>query len=611
MNSTERLTCCLCHREFSIYDHIDTLEKIKKRYGEYAETTVCNVCPDCLKKKPKVRKISEQRVQIAARDSYKGLIYIFWTLFLISILAQFYSLISKKLNLPNFRFSWYVSAHLAIVLFSFRFPYIRSTAKYLLRPPWIELILILFVSFFIPSFRNIFYSYFPNRNLKFVITVLFVIALYLELNIIRFVVDLALLKRYSKLRSMNLGFLIYPILILLIFLSPFYLGSIKINPSSYINVIKPESVDKIYEEEITAGSVDKMIALKYFYEGKYSSSLGTRKGFVESLEYYRKALELIPNFSTAYSEMAFSYANLAKISDEAKYGKAEVDGYMNKAEEMLKLAEAINQRNPTLIAVDLVIQFAKSEIYLSNRIKFRLTDVEINYYQSNLNYARAEGLKKLAAIADQLGFTDKVFLAEAVLTEDNIKRGSLLATILRKIAPDDAQIHNLLGITYFLINDTESAKKMFERAIRLSHDFGKAHINLALVYPKKQTKILFKEAVSKDKDVKNLAQYYSILFSIMNSLRWLYILLGIAWFSGNAILSVRFIPKTQNGFIDLEAFEKNREQIQIWIEKKTRKFSTWISIIFMTTYGLFELYIHLIKPVNSIEYMFPIRFPFF
>lgn len=614
---TERKRCCLCPQEFSISDHTTALresglEKIQRQYGDLALTAMRVFCPDCLKKKPKIKRTTEDKLLVSHRDLTKGLYYFFLGLVFITFFALLYSLTKKRFNLPNFPFAWYIGIHIVIVLMSFTFEYFRTNIKALFESfsgVAKSLSIVLLMSFLVPSFRHIFYSYFPTMTSKVAITFVFVIAVYLE----KYLIEISLLRLFSRYRSflLNLFTSYAAIIILLSFLSPFYLGVIKMSSSSGTGVIKAEAVDKIYEKELTSKTADEAIARRYFNDGKQSAGKGTRAGFLDSIQLFKMALELKPTFSTAYAEMAYSYTSIAKLIEIADNDRKKIEVNYKNAREAVEHGQNLNQQNPTLLAVDLLNEYIKAQFYLSHKAEYKLTTDEIHTWLSKIDWAEGEGLNKLMELSKKEGVTDKVLLAEAMLTEDRIRKGSLLLTIIEKIDADNAVVHNLLGLVYYLVNDKDSAKKILERAKRLSPDFSKPYINLALVSSKKEVRALYKEGSLKDKDSSIIANYYTNLFLIMRVLQWFLFGLVITLAVGSVVISQICLPKTNQGDVDFEAFENNFTEIKKKAQKASSKFSMAINSTLIVTYGIFELYIHFIQPINGIDHMFPVKYPFF
>lgn len=607
----EHRKCCLCGREFPVFEHLTAgrLEKLNRKYGELAATAIHCICPNCIEThRPKIKKVSGDKVIIKRWDPLKGMIRLFIFLALISVISLVYSLMANLFSLRNLPFNFYISIHIIIVVLSCLFKAFRSTVKDLFKPPWggliVLIIIISSITFFVPSFRHIFYSYLPTMNWKVVITIGFIITLCLEIQLIQ----ICLSRLFSRYRNslLNQGLTFFGIIILFSFVSPFYFGVIKMNPRVE-RTIRSETVDNVYEERFpTEKEAPREAARRYFVKGKQHAAKGNRTGFAKSIQQYKRALELIPNFSSVYAEMAYSNISIAKILEEAGAEKRKIEENLKKAEEAIKQAKKVNQQNPTVFAVDLLVQCIIAKFYILHKHSHDQV-----HEWAKIEWVKGDGLKKLRKLAQGVRSTDKVYLAEAILTEDRMKKGSSLLTIIEKLDSDNAEVHNLLGLVYYLVNNKESARRMFERAKRLSPEFGKPYLNLALVYSKKETPRLYKEASTKDNDLRPLAEYYSNLFKNMRRLRWFYVSLVIVWFFGGIVFGQRYLPKNSHGAIDLEAYEKNLTDIQKEIQRGTRKFTLSLLLLFIGTYITFETWIHLIKPINGLSHMFPVGYPFF
>jgi tetratricopeptide (TPR) repeat protein len=583
---------------------MDRLLAAGMQYGEKAAVLLNCICPAC---SGNISYDSPKRLFLQAhplpggspRNSpwpplQKGELNAGYTLFLlfvssvfISLVANTYSLAAKVYSLPNLPFNYYLASHIVIGLSSYIF--FRTTNRDIVALSWNSLIysiiMVLPITFFVPSFRNVFYSQFSTKCLEVVITPLFILALCVEFQLIKLGV--------SRVNYWPRFSLLVRVIILLSFVTPFYLSVVKINRTADAGTIMSVKAVKVFHEKMAHSEAGR----RYFIDGKEYAAKGNRAGFIKSIQLYRMALELIPNFSSAYAEMAYSYASIARILDEAGAEKRRIEECLKRAEDAIRQVKTINHRNPTVFAVDLLVQYIIAKHYLSHKWKHKLSHDKFHQMRYKIEWSKADGLDELRKLAENVGLTDKVCLAEAILTENRIKKGSSLLTILEKFDSDNAEVHNLLGLVYYLVNDKDSAKKMFERAKKLSPDFGKPYINLAIVYPKKEASRLYIEASHKDGDLKSLTIYYCSLFKVQKWLWRFYV--GLAIVFGAFTIVIKYPIKSTKSQINPEA---------------TKKFSTLrfrCNLLFIITYGAFEIYIHFIRPINGIDYMFPIGFPFF
>ncbi len=486
-----------------------------------------------------------------------------WTLVVGSLLVGVYSLASRYLPfaLPNFPFYSYILIHV-LVFFSIpkRFVF-----------PFIALVL---VNFAFPGFRNTFFSHFGSPTWMFLITLLFVLSGYGECILILRV----LLGSTTASSPGRILFSVFLTMVLYLgIVSPFYLGVVKPGPYKSTRGASDEGYryDKVYEEKvITEKTADREAGRRYFVDGKMWASKGCRSAFVKSIEIYTRATELIPRFSSAYAEIAYSYASIAKILREANGSVKQIEENEHKARETADKAEKINPDNPHLWGVKAIL----------------------NYYSGNQKEAESS-LQKARKLAEKQGYTDRVLQAMSYLAINRVEKVSYQLAI-KEIKPDDAEVLNLLGLGYYETNNLEAARKAFERAKNLSTGFGKPYLNLGLVHASKEYPALCREASDKDDDIKQLSGYYANLYEWT---RWLW-----RFYVGLFIL---FILR----FLLLALKYANQETQQISAEgfQKIRRLCRGFAITFLSTYCVFEVYVHVIRPMNGVDHMFPVSFPFF
>jgi tetratricopeptide (TPR) repeat protein len=274
-----------------------------------------------------------------------------------------------------------------------------------------------------------------------------------------------------------------------------------------VRVIPAYKIDDLYDEQaqLRGGiETDRRIAVEYLAVGKERASQGNRAGFVESIGWYKMALELAPDFSTAYAEMGYSYASIALILRETESDADSIDQYLKSARRCIDQARRINENNPTVYASDAIL----------------------HYYMNQKNEAR-ETLKRAEEVAKKEGFTDRVLLAMAIVAGDKNLKVSCLERAV-EIDPDNAELHNLLGISYYCNGDNKRAGQMFERAARLSPGYGKPYLNLALIHPGRRSE-LHDEALKRDKDVEFIARYLTRVIRIKQRVGVVLSALGLMW----------------------------------------------------------------------------------
>jgi len=524
------------------------------------------------------------------------LFFLFLFLFWVSIIALLTPDVAKQFNLAvpvYYYIGILIATHMIIVGLSFKVEIFRTDIKKLFKPPWVDLILKLFftlvMTFFWPSFRMPFYFYIPDNYCKAVATLLFIFIFLFEIQFILFCT--------SKITRWMIVAYLWCLCVLIVIFSPFYFFRIILTSGTDTRTIISLNPTEIYQEQRAHNEAGR----RYFIYGKQYAAKGNRAGFIKSIQFYKKTLDLLPNDGLSYAELAYSYASIAKILQDVGAEKRRIEENLKKAEDAINQAKRINHQNPTVFAVDLLIQYTIAQYYITHRREYDLSHDKFRQMKYKIERSKGDGLNELGTLSKSVGVTDKVYLAEAILTENRIKKGSSLLTILEKFDSDNAEVHNLLGLVYYLVNDKDSAKKMFERAKRLSPDFGKPYLNLALVYPKKEAFRLYTEASHRDRDLKSLASYYSNLFEVT---KWLWrVYVGIV-----IVFVFRFFAIMDK--YDDPSNPKNVQTNPEGFKKAGRLFFRCI-LLFIITYVSFEIYIHLIRPINGIDYMYPIGFPFF
>jgi tetratricopeptide (TPR) repeat protein len=243
--------------------------------------------------------------------------------------------------------------------------------------------------------------------------------------------------------------------------------------------------------------------------------------------------------------------------------------YYEEGLKAIEKAEEINVFNPVVMAVKLLSAYTRVKYYLSHIKEFKIHLNVVDDLEKAVYKIKVDRIKELEEVCKKRGFIEKFFLVKAMLTENPIERASLLLTILERFDPDNAEVHNLLGVTYYFLNNKNLALEMFERAKRLSPNFGKPYLNLGL----------YKEASDRDVDLEPLVSYYSILLEVKEKLLTFY---SVLIFSCMIFFSLNY-----------------------------RRLFFLCSFLIMVTYIAFEIFIHFVRPINDIDHMFPVSFPFF
>lgn len=600
------MKCSICGKYFTWEDYLERFQDLSLDINEVS----VQFCPACIEKTLNERNLLYNSLKTNREESIflrpdipnfqrdfsfpqspsiskeeimrKTVSFFFWLLTIISICVFTYSTIYKLLgepsNLPHFPFYPYIIAYACLILLV---QFSRFSPL---------LLIVVLINFGVPSFRGTFFSHFGSTIWMIIVTIMFILSNIASLFIFfnSLVQRLALPKSSSMKREIGiLPSLFLTIVLYFGLISPFYLGTIK--PGPFHKGVEPEiyRVDHVFEEVITAKSADRQTARQYLLDGKRKAALGNKAGFVDSIQFYKMALELIPNFSTSYAEMAYSYASIGRILKEAKDDSGLIKENFRMGREAISIAYKHNPDNPTVYGVKAILE----------------------YFMGNKDEAQND-LKRAISLAEEGGYSDRVLQAMAILEKKKKKKIEYLLGIqvemekhtdnleLRDLYRNSAELHNLLGISYYQIGNKTKATLLFERAIRLNPKYGEAYLNLALVYSTKDRPKLYKNATEKDPNFRHVANYYSKLWNVQKWLRRFYLFLLALFVVKLFIFSSRgFDPRTNT--IRPEYLHRMKTMFLRYV------------LIFICTYGIFELYIHILHPINTISHMFPVKFPFF
>jgi tetratricopeptide (TPR) repeat protein len=562
---------------------------IKKHLAEAARKA--NINEEQERQKAFQKKISEKEM--------KAQKLLFNILLFTSIAVTAYSIISKtipylKLQIP---FDFYIIGYallivVALIIYAI---YLKSignvkikkkiffkvyTLKYLKNPFGLIIVLI---NFGFSGFRNIFFSQFQEYIFVILFTILFVASNVASISVFydwfyqKFFTSLKV-ERISNeehgilvLKSAFLSLLLYVGLV-----SPFYLGVIE--PGIYKGSIEPEpyKIDHIYVEELKEGVADRQIGRQYYLEGRRSQNLGTIEGFNTALIFYRKSLELIPEFSTVYAEIAYSYASLGRINFTELQNTNKASDYYSKAKLVIDSAMNITSQNPTVTAVSSILA----------------------YFSGNRKDA-IDFLTKTRDNAKLYGYSDKVILAMAFLEKRDIDKVKYFKAIL-EVEPDNAEILNFLGMAYYKIGNEGKAKEYFERTIRLSPKYIEASINMGLVNSDKEK--IYADIIQRESEFQQVAKEYLTVYLIQKYLRLFYLILLL-------LIIIRVLYNSVKIY-DINTGLMRTEKVQK-VLKMYRIFVLICLAAFIITYLSFEGYIHFVNPINTFGHLFAVKFPFF
>jgi len=583
-------TCAKCYTTFNILESADFLAKIG--LTDYPPSLL-EYCPKCLaevylaslgktdninntytpKPSSQQKPISnyqntniDKPLQIPQLTPFTKSLAII--LSVLSVFILIYSLILRyfpQITLPDFPFYTYV------VIFSLLVFFIRVS-----KGAGIIFLVIIVANFFTPHFRNLFYSYFGSTWIKIVFTLFFIYS-FLSLTNLFYVFFLnSFLPKWgtitqNKLSVASLKALIPTFILYFAVMSPFYLGAIQPGGDPEVTLNKVQT-DPIFDSltNITQETADVEIARQYFNEGKEAADLGTIEELNRSFQFYQKAIELVPQFSTAYAEIAYSYGAISRIKKSIDKKSEESKTYMNKARIALDVAKERNPNNYTIYAVE-----------------------SINEFISDNEKAAKENLNKALEMAGSSGLNERMLQAMSYLGKSKVQSLSYLITIKDSISPNSAEIHNLLAVKYYQIGNLEKTKEMAERAILLSPKYDEPYFNIALGAEKRIEKTsIYDRIVEMQSDYASKAEHFKKL------IKWQYGFRITFWIMFSIFL-FRFLYLA--GSVMMKKI--NPEKLGLML---IRSF-----FLFTVIFGSFELYIHYLNPVNSLTHLFPVSFPIF
>jgi TolB-like protein/Tfp pilus assembly protein PilF len=193
------------------------------------------------------------------------------------------------------------------------------------------------------------------------------------------------------------------------------------------------------------------VAYSLFLEARDQRRLGTVDSYDKSIAIYKRVLEIDPNYSPAWDEMAAVYQNQANTGL-----RPAAEGFRLAREAALAAIEADPSYAPALGTLAFMAQ----------------------YYDVDLA-AATEYLQRALELAP----TDSSLIGSAGMLLKNMGRAEEgLASIEYKVALDplSAAWQYTLGIAYLSAAQYDDAVRSFETTLRLSPEFSLAHYNLGV-----------------------------------------------------------------------------------------------------------------------------------
>lgn len=188
----------------------------------------------------------------------------------------------------------------------------------------------------------------------------------------------------------------------------------------------------------------------WYQKGYYAGNLQTKGGFLQSVEYYQKAIAADPGYASAYAGLARSYAKLPSYSAQPDYERA---------------------RTAALKAVSLDDGLADAHISLGMVVLI----VDRNYARAEREFRRAVALDPHSSLAEgQLALC----LAAVGQNEEAVAHARR-AKALDPLSPGAATD---LGIVLYYSRRLSEAASEFEEVLKLDPYYYRAELHLGQTY---------------------------------------------------------------------------------------------------------------------------------
>jgi len=260
-------------------------------------------------------------------------------------------------------------------------------------------------------------------------------------------------------------------------------------------------------------STQNFTAYELFIKGLNAWLLGTETGNQEAITYYRKAIELDPNYALAYNNLG------ASLNEHGKYGEAiaayrkvielKPDPYLAPAYSNLGMALADQGKYEEAIAAyRKAIELKPDDAYIYyNGLGVTLMQ-QGKDQEAIVAYRKAIELNP--AYADAYSNLGAAFNAQG-------KYGEAITAYRKAIElkPDDADAYSNLGVVLKKQEKYEEAIAAYRKAIELKPDFSEAYYNLGINL-KKQGKygeaiVAYRKAIELNPDFTNALENLAIV----------------------------------------------------------------------------------------------------
>jgi DNA-binding winged helix-turn-helix (wHTH) protein/tetratricopeptide (TPR) repeat protein len=188
----------------------------------------------------------------------------------------------------------------------------------------------------------------------------------------------------------------------------------------------------------------------WYQKGYYAGNLQTKGGFLQSIEYYEKAIAADPDYASAYAGLARSYVKLPSYSEHVDYERA---------------------RTAALKAVSLDDGLADSHISLG--MVFLIVD---------RNYSRAEREFRRAVALDPHSSAAEGQLALCLAAVGKSEEAVAHARRAKALDPLSVTAATDLGIVFYDSRRFSEAASEFEEVLKLDPYYYRAELHLGETY---------------------------------------------------------------------------------------------------------------------------------
>ena len=210
------------------------------------------------------------------------------------------------------------------------------------------------------------------------------------------------------------------------------------------------------QQQLTKGLTRNNDAYQAYLKGRYFWSRPSESGFGKSLAYFQQAIDLDPNFATAYAGLAHYYgfaAATGQLPPDENWPKAE--SFLSKA---MALDDSVADSYNGLAGVQLYYRrdWQAAERSLRRGIELNPNNAEVHHHYGRCLYLFGRNAEAISELR-------RAIELEQLSLRDNLN----------------------LGILFFVMRDYDRAIDQIRKTLELDSNFAPAHDWLGNVYEKK------------------------------------------------------------------------------------------------------------------------------